>query len=512
MTLQNATAVRSAATGAPSDDPEATFGRVVASAIQEPLARFGREQAQTVRTLEERLAGLSSELEDLKTAGVPARPGQSTQVGSNGEGVSRSAVGATNVVTQTDTRELAERTIRGEELRRFTQDEEARRARAEGIAANAYGTDNKSFVDELQRYDLGVCVLGELSGWNGLAKELVEYRITRDTNDMFLQRGLAPAAATQRDKAIQALGVDSLGGFMVPPTYMVDRFIPALEERLFLSMLGVTTMVNLPGVEVNIPREGKQPDALTWGDELSSPQEVSVSFDQMTLRKHYAKALIQAGKRWIRTWGGASDWINNRLVRQMTEGLEVASIYGLGAAGQPTGLLNKPGRQTFDWSATGTFGAVQYGTAGNVQTITPRLDAIFGLLEDAFADRGNVAHLFPPAVRRKLRNVKDTTGVPIMAAFLDKSQESTFQARTAPERGSIMGVPYVTSQLLQASTFLTGAWQDFYLALFETMFVEVNPGLSGDAFKRGYIEILGQMAVDFGIAHEESFVETQSFT
>ena len=344
---------------------------------------------------------------------------------------------------------------------------------------------------EVQQYSILRAIRGVADGkFDGLereASEALSKKIGRTAKGFFLAPeamragfgGSLPAdlanilsrhgISAQRDLSA---GVANKGGFLVGTDVLVGSMIELLRNRPKLAQLGVRTLSGLVG-NVAIPKVSGGATAY-WLPEDGSVNKSDQAFGQLGLVPHrlvgdtaYSKELIN------QTSLDVEAFVREDLMTVLAIEKDRVGITGVGAAGEPLGIMNTTGLAT----------AVTFGGAPTWAKVVEFETNV----ADNNADVATQAYLTTPAVRGKW---KTTVKVSNTAEFLWEKD------------GSVNGYRAEITKQVPGNKVIHGNFADAIFADWAGIDVVVDPY---SLKKSGQIEITITLWTDFGVRHPVSF-------
>jgi hypothetical protein len=190
----------------------------------------------------------------------------------------------------------------------------------------------------------------------------------------------------------QAVSPATAGGFTVPTT------IGPLQAALFpfsavlragAQVVNLKTFQTLPQVESSI--------GASWVSETEEVQASSITFGQLAFAPHRLAAVAECSKRLLVQAPELAEPVIERNVRQaFGYAIDVGALSGLGAGGEPLGVLNDP-----TISEPVTFS----GPAALLD-----MCAFEKGIGDNFGEQGPLTFIGSVAAREKLRQIQKWTG------------------------------------------------------------------------------------------------------
>lgn len=137
-------------------------------------------------------------------------------------------------------------------------------------------------------------------------------------------------------------GLDSAGGFLVPPQVIASVIEPLRADAVCLRM-GARDIGGIPYAPTSMPRQSTDVTA-QWIAENAASTLSQPRFDQINLRPRQLVARTELTKMLLNAPGPAVDGIiQSSMSAQFALAIDLAILSGTGASGQPTGVVNQLG-------------------------------------------------------------------------------------------------------------------------------------------------------------------------
>jgi len=137
------------------------------------------------------------------------------------------------------------------------------------------------------------------------------------------------------------------GGVLSATNLLAGSFIDVLRNAMVMAQAGVRMMPGLVGTQ-DIPRKVSGASATWIGAEDTDAPESEAAFDMVTLTPKDLACFTEVTRRLLQNSTPAADGlIRDDLAMAQALGLDSAILYGSGLAGQPTGVANQTGINTF---------------------------------------------------------------------------------------------------------------------------------------------------------------------
>lgn len=320
--------------------------------------------------------------------------------------------------------------------------------------------------------------------WKNAGFELEVLQNTAGAKD-----GIAKTMSTETDTA---------GGYIVPVQALGD-FIEMFRANLVTKQLGATYIEGLTGSPVEVPGQSGGATVYWLGED--NPNGITASdltLKQSQMTPKGAAALVKLSNRLLRM---SNPSIEN-LVRQdvafaMAEAVDIAAIRGIGANGQPLGLMNHAGVLTYDMTSI----------AKKVE-VWPALYEIENKLAEANSLKGKLGFCFHPRVRKNLAQARVGSGF----AAEDGDGEFVANPLTNHHLAGYLGYPFVASTNMSITTttspdeteVLFGNWAELIVGVWQGLTIMASQEAS-TAFTTNQTWIRFVQEVDVMLRHVESF-------
>jgi HK97 family phage major capsid protein len=290
-----------------------------------------------------------------------------------------------------------------------------------------------------------------------------------------LDRGIA----AQRVAYQRALNVNAgaSGGFLVDTEVQAESMIELLRNSMVISRLGARSLSGLTG-NIAIPRITGGATAY-WLPESGQVTASDQAFGQLGLVPHKLMANTAYTKQLlVQASPDVESLVRSDIMAVLAIEKDRAAINGLGASGEPLGLLNTTGINSVTFGAAATWAKV--------------ID-FEQQVESANALMGNCAYLTTPATKAKW---KGATKVTNQAVFLWESGNQ------------VNGYNAIASKQVPSDKVIFGNWNDLIIADWDGIDVVVDPYTLA---KTSQIQITITLMSDLCIRHAVSFtVSTDS--
>jgi len=305
--------------------------------------------------------------------------------------------------------------------------------------------------------------------------------------DAAFERELSEAAAEKRGEDARGIIVPhdvlvrdlqatatNAGAEAVAEDLMAGSFIELLRNNMMVAALGANMMSGLRG-NVAIPRQTGAATAYWLNPEGQAVTESTQSMDQVTLSPKNVGAFTDYSRQLLlQSSIDVEAFVRNDLASQLALAIDVAALYGTGAAGQPEGITTGVAKHTNLLGTTPTFGEV-VGMESELAT--------------ANALRGSLAYLTDFATKGGL---KTTSKAGTEAIFVwDGSEMNGYRAEAS-------------SQVTSGDIFFCN-WADLLIGMWGGLDLTVDPYSQSTT---GNVRVVAFQSVDVARRHDASFIWT----
>lgn len=305
---------------------------------------------------------------------------------------------------------------------------------------------------------------GRLDGLEKEASDAVAKMCSREARGFFIPPDI------MMEKRVMQVGDSAKGGFTVGTELLGASMIELLRNKTKVAQLGAMTLSGLVG-NAAIPRVTGGATAY-WLPETGAVTASDQTFGQLALVPKrlvgdtaYTKELLMQSSIDV------EGFIREDIMRVLAIAKDLAAINGLGANGEPLGILNVTGINTVTFGAAATWAKV--------------VDFETQISADN-ADTEAMAFLTTPAVRGKWKTAVKVTN---QAVFLW-------------EGNTVNGYRAEVSNQVPSDKVIFGNWRDLILADWAGIDLVVDPY---SLKKQGQIEITITLWTDIGVRHAVSF-------
>jgi len=342
---------------------------------------------------------------------------------------------------------------------------------------------------EKRQYSItrAIAMLGNMTPLDGLereASEAVAKLTKREAKGFFIPQDIMSAPFARNMEMMRTLSAGSAtgGGYTVNSQILVSDMIELLRNKPLVARMGCKTITGLVG-NIAIPRITGGATAY-WLPETGGVTPSDQAFGQLGLTPHrlvgdtaYSKELL------IQSSLDVEAFVREDLMTVLAIEKDRAAINGLGANGEPLGILNNTGIGTVTFGATATW---------------PKVVSFETQVANANADVGPMGYLTTPNVRGAFKTTPKVTN---QAFFL-------WEGGDQPGSGRVNGYRAEATKQVPSDKVIFGNWQDLIIAEWSGIDVVVDPYSQK---KNGLIEVTLTLWTDIGVRHPGSFcVSTDS--
>lgn len=268
-------------------------------------------------------------------------------------------------------------------------------------------------------------------------------------------------------------GTATDGAELVSDDLLSGSFIEALRNRLVVMAAGATVLTGLVG-NVDVPRQTSQTAAGWISTEDGDAGASEPQFDQVSLTPKDLAAYTEVTRR-LRMQSSLSieNLVRNDLIYAAAKAIDAGALYGTGLTGQPKGVAEQTGINTFNFAA-----------ADPVYAETVRM--IKECMLDN-ADMGRLAYIIDPEG---------------WEAGMTKEKASGTAKFIISENNTINGYPYHMTNQVTAEDWFFGNWADLLIGMWGGLELNVDPYTHSLKGKTRYVMF---QTVDTAVRHPESF-------
>jgi HK97 family phage major capsid protein len=288
-----------------------------------------------------------------------------------------------------------------------------------------------------------------------------------------------------------ATSPDSSGGYLVP-AQAIPELIEMLRAEAVAFQMGATLLDNLTGSPVELPKQTGGATAY-WVGENEALTGSDAALGQLQLTPKSVGALVKLSNRLLRLSNPSAEaMVRADVARVISLAIDLATLRGTGANGQPTGIANTSGINTKAWN-----------------TNSPNFDLFYEMEYELAIDnalRGKLGFVFHPCVKRSISKLK------VAQYSGDTGGEYIIRPMDANALTSYIGYPFTTTTQIpinlgtgtNETEVYFGNWQELIVAQWAG--IEILPSKeAGDAFAKNQTWIRIISDVDIGLRHAESF-------
>ena len=293
-------------------------------------------------------------------------------------------------------------------------------------------------------------------------------------------------------RASYATTSTATGGAVVATNLLASSFIEALVSQLVVQKTGCTVLGGLVG-NVDLPRRSSRAQAC-WVTEGQALGESEGSFDKITLKPKQCGAISTMSRLALQQATPDLEFlVRSDLTTILALAIDYAALYGSGTSGQPLGIVNTPGINSYTM-----------GTNGGALTDLDPMISLRAKVAAANADATAGCFVTNERVRAALMKLKTTVGEYI---FSPEGESPS----TVP---TLFGNPlHVSNQIPSnltkgtsagvCSAAIFGDFSQLVLGMWGATEILINP--YGQGFNSGSVDVRVFQSVDFGVRHPESF-------
>lgn len=303
----------------------------------------------------------------------------------------------------------------------------------------------------------------------------VGHAATKAFGDDFEVRGaFVPSSVLSAQRDLSA-GSAPAGGDLVANNLLAGSFIDVLRNSSALINAGATMLPGLVG-NVSVPRQTSGA-ASTWiSTEDGDASESDPTFDQVTLTPKDLACYTEVTRRLMQQSTPAIEGLVRRdLAIAQALGIDLAGLYGTGAAGQPTGIANQTGINTFDFAAA-----------------NPTYAEIVRMIKEVMSDN---------ALMGNLQFIIEANGWEALSTTAKQATgaEGNF---ILGDNDRIKGYPYTLSNQVTAQDYFFGNFSDMLIGEWGGLELNVDPYTHS---LKGKVRFVTFKTCDVAVRHPESF-------
>ncbi len=284
-------------------------------------------------------------------------------------------------------------------------------------------------------------------------------------------RGLfVPTDIQERDLSA---GTATDGAELVATNLLAGSFIDVLRNNTVIGQAGATILPGLVG-NVDIPRKTSGAAAAWIAAEDGDAANSDPQFDQVSLTPKDVACYTQATRRLLQQSSlSVENLIRDDLAQAAALAIDLAGLYGSGASGQPTGVVNQTSINTF-----------------NLAAADPTYAETIRMVKEVMTDNalmGSLSYIIDPNGWEALSTTSKDTG---SGMFL------------ISENNTINGYPYQVSSQVTAEDYFFGNFRDLLVGMWGGLEINVDPYTHSLKGKTRYVMF---QTVDVAVRHPESF-------
>ncbi|MCP4996006.1 MAG: phage major capsid protein [Gammaproteobacteria bacterium] len=287
----------------------------------------------------------------------------------------------------------------------------------------------------------------------------------------FQARGLfIPPEILSRDLSA---GTATDGAELVADNLLAGSFIDVLRNSLTIRQAGAQIIPGLVG-NVDIPRQTSGAGAVWISAEDGDATESDPQFDQVSLTPKDLAAYTEVTRRLrMQSSIGIEALIRNDLVVAAATAIDLAGLYGSGASGQPTGVANQTGINTFSLAAADPTYAETVRMVKEVMTDNALMGSLGYIIDPNGWEAATTTEKF------------SGTGKTILS-----------------ENGTINGYQAAVTNQVTAEDWFFGNWADLLIGMWGGVEINVDPFTHSLKGKTRYVMF---QTIDTAVRHPVSF-------
>lgn len=361
---------------------------------------------------------------------------------------------------------------------------ERRQAVQNATVISAVGMDKK----DVKRYSLMGAVRAMINGdWAkaGMEREIsneIAKRVGREvTATSFfvpyeVQREAPPSSQAGNQSVTLATPPGPSGGYLVENELRPQDFVSLVRAGLVLRRLGARVLTGLVG-DLTIPKQISG-TAAYWVEEDEVAPASKAQFGILGLKFHTIAARTRVTRQMLlQSSIDVENLLKEDLASALSEGVDIAGLYGSGTDGQPRGLINITGPADIDPT----------GAGDPATTSWEDIVAFEGEIDDRNLLGGRLAYLSRASLRSRFK------------ARLQNAAGAGGYITTVGNQTN--GYEHLTSSIVRAQDLFFGDWSQVIIG--EWGVLEVKKDVDSD--DAGGHPIKAFYSVDIGFRRPESF-------
>jgi HK97 family phage major capsid protein len=329
---------------------------------------------------------------------------------------------------------------------------------------------------EIKRYSI-VRAMNRLANKlpvDGLEKEVsdaVAKRTRRDTGGFLIPWDITNSEIPSQKRTLN-INSQTAGGLLVGTE--VGSMIELLRNKTVVASMGATTLSGLQG-NLALPRQTGGATAY-WLDETTAVTASDQAFGQLGLTPKRLAGLTKYTKQLLAQASiDVEGFVRNDLTTVLAIAKDKAAIQGLGAAGEPVGILNTTGVNSITFSGAPTWAKIV-----DFEKETDLDNALMG----------TIGYLSTPTTKAKWKTTVKASSTAVF--LLDGDTVNGYKFASTNQ--------FPTSGTLNQVIF--GNWADLILADWDGIDVVVDPYSNADT---NIVRIVITIMTDIGVRHAVSF-------
>jgi HK97 family phage major capsid protein len=285
------------------------------------------------------------------------------------------------------------------------------------------------------------------------------------------------------------------GGALTQTVLDGSRFIDRLRQENILMQMGVSVIENQQS-DLDLPRQTSD-SQIFWLNENEEIGETALNFDRVQFKYKGCGSIITYTRQMLMQSSVELEaCIKNDLIYNISKAITDACLTGTGGK-MPLGLFNRAELEMTPENADGDDLSLDI------------LTEMERIVSDANGDKGNLAYLANPSLRKKAKTTTQNSS--------NVSQWLWQPGENGPRFGSLNGYPAAASNAVPSNFeagnssdcngLIFGDWSSLYLCFFGTLEIMTNPY---QHFKTGAISVRVLNQFDCGVRNNESFIFSKS--
>ncbi|MGJ0512402.1 phage major capsid protein [Methylocystis sp.] len=349
-----------------------------------------------------------------------------------------------------------------------------RRAGLEQIGPDEHGDPDNVWVNTKTGERINVLAKGQ-----SLAAQFPAHAAPRANLGDVVRAMLNPASVGPDIRAALIEGSGPGGGYTVDDS-LSATIIDRMRARASVTRAGALT-VNMPTADVKIARLNGDPSA-SWRGEASLVNESTPAFGQITLRANSLATIIKLSRELAEDSMNLDVALRNAIAKAFALEVDRAAMFGVGAAAEPLGVVNRAINEV----------ELGSGDGGQLTGYDDFLDGLFELRADNAAEP--TAAILSPRTAKTLDKKKDGQGLPLIKP--PAIANLPMMITTSVPDNSTVGINS------DCSTIVMGDFREMIIGVRSELRIELLKERYADNLMFG---LLCWMRADVAVMHDESF-------